>query len=151
MKENIFKPLGMNNTFVYSDKIYSQKKPIAVGYNIRRVPYENYYLDNVVGDKGICSNVLDLSKFDLALRNNTLVPKSLILDAYTPKSKRKNYGYGWRISYINNKKIVYHKGWWRGYRSYFIRSIEDGKSIIITTNKVERKFLSIKKLIGLIS
>ena len=59
-------------------------------------------------------------------------------DAFTPGSpkisKRKdNYGFGWRIK-AERVNTVYHYGWWKGFRTYFIRDLYQEKTIIVLTN-----------------
>ena len=49
--------------------------------------------------------------------------------AFSPKNKtfkgNQNYGYGFRLKdHKEYGKIVYHTGWWKGFRSYFIKVIE---------------------------
>jgi CubicO group peptidase (beta-lactamase class C family) len=49
----------------------------------------------------------------------------------------RNYGFGWRINKQNpEKQIVYHSGWWRGFRTFFMRNLTDHNAIIVLTNTV---------------
>ena len=137
LKKNIFDPLKMDHTFLYTPDNF-KKYDAATGYKNKRRPYSPFYLDGVYGDKGLFSTVGDLYKFDLGLRIGLLLNDKTKIDSYTNRSRkyRKPYGLGWRIGEYNGKKLIYHHGWWRGFKSYFIRSIDDGKTIIVLTNNL---------------
>ena len=48
----------------------------------------------------------------------------------------KKYGFGWRIRISEDqKKEVYHYGWWRGFRTYFIREMTDKMTVISLNNR----------------
>jgi CubicO group peptidase (beta-lactamase class C family) len=98
----------------------------------------NYYLNGVMGDKGIYSSIEDLYKFSKALDKGTLVRKSTLDEAFAPGSpsywKRKdNYGFGWRIK-EDRDSTIYHFGWWKGFRTYFIRDMKNHRTLIALTN-----------------
>ena len=46
-----------------------------------------------------------------------------------------------------NEKIVYHNGWWKGFRAYFVRRIEREQTVIILTNVKRGPFLKVVDLI----
>lgn len=145
VKMEIFRPLQMENSFVYSmndDSIvpsYIDKGATGYryqGWRLRRV--RNDYLNGIVGDKGIYSTVEDLYKFDEALYSQTFISDSTLHEAFTPGSpdywrRRDNYGYGWRIK-TSMDSCVYHYGWWKGFRSFFIRDMKKEKTIIVLSN-----------------
>lgn len=146
VKERIFDPLGMDHSFIYNmngdTSIPAYITPGVPGYYYRRwrlVKERNEYLNGVMGDKGVYSNVEDLYKWDQALYNNTLVGDSTLRLAFTPGSpsywKRKDdYGFGWRIR-KSEDSTVYHYGWWKGFRNFYIRDMKQEKTIIVLTNK----------------
>ncbi|MCK5782625.1 MAG: beta-lactamase family protein [Flavobacteriales bacterium] len=151
LEDNIFKPLDMDHTFLYTKKSF-EENDAATGYKTKRRPYSPFFLDGVHGDKGLYSSVGDLFKLDRALRDGKLLSDSTIAEAYTNRSKsyRKPYGLGWRLDEYNGKKIIYHHGWWRGFRSYFVRSIEDDKTIIVLTNMINGSKLNNDILLDLL-
>jgi len=139
MRENIFEPLGMNDTEVYNKTEEPLNHNTVKGYIRWRRKADNTYLNGVVGDKGIYSTVMDLYKFDRALAHHIQIPSEEINKAFIPYHKdlypNDNYGYGWRINSLpGGGKIVHHTGWWKGFRSYFIRSLKDNKTIIVLSN-----------------
>ncbi len=144
--ERIFKPLKMHDSFVYNmrdDTIVSLyvEKGIPGYYHKgwRWREMTNEYLNGVMGDKNIYTSVEDLFKFDRALDNFTLIPDSIINEAFEPGSpkywKRKNnYGFGWRIK-EDRENTVFHFGWWKGFRTFYIRDMKYQKTLIVLTNK----------------
>ncbi len=95
--------------------------------------------DGVHGDKGIYSTAEDLLKWDQSWYDNTLLKASTIQLAYkgqTRGSSGKDYGLGWRTKDLeNDKRLVYHNGWWHDYNIVFKRFIDDSLTIIILCNK----------------
>ncbi len=146
VKTRIFEPLKMKNSFVYN----MRKDSVVPLYIDEGVPgyyrrgwhwrkMTNEYLNGVVGDKNIYTSVGDLYKYDRALDNFTLLPDSVIREAFKGGSpsywKRKNnYGFGWRIK-ENMDSTVFHFGWWKGFRTFYIRDMKHQKTLIVLTNK----------------
>jgi len=147
MEEYVFKPARMNNSLILDvpgDSLLSSYIEGAgvPGHDARRKGYimvKNDYLNGVKGDKIMYSTVRDLYKFDKALNYNLLVSKETLEEAFYPgsprnKSKKDNYGFGWRIR-GNADSTVYHYGWWKGFRSFFLRDMKQQKTLIVLTNK----------------
>ena len=145
-EEKIFKPLNMTDSFVYNmndDSLVPNNIHRGVtGYRYRgwRIVREsNDYLNGVMGDKGVYSSVEDLFKFDQAMYNETLVSDSTLREAFesgSPKywKRRNNYGFGWRIK-EREDSTVFHYGWWKGFRTFYIRDMKTQKTIIVLSNK----------------
>lgn len=156
MKEEVFDPIGMKNTLVYRKKkgVDRNIPNEAVGYVGKYKRAEDTYLNGVVGDKGIYSTTEDLLLFDKALREGAPLSLTSLDTAYIPRNEfrknKDNYGYGWRIrETADDKQVIYHTGWWKGFRSYFIRDIETGSTIIVLTNVKRGPFLSTDALLNL--
>lgn len=144
MREQLFEPLGMTRSYIYSlrgvDRLSTYVDTEVQGHEmLRRGPRraQDDYLNGVIGDKGLFSTVDDLFKFHLALEYNLLLPDSIQQEAFVPGSphwKRDgNYGFGWRMN-RNHPGVVFHFGWWKGYRTYFIRDLEKRRTLIVLTN-----------------
>lgn len=154
LQKNIFEPAGMKNTTVYvpGKSIINQLN----GYNGKGNFIEDSYLNGATGDKGIYTTSEDLLKFDRALRNNELLSAKTQTLAYTPTSKEReekgkdNYGFGWRLKNSHNGyQIVYHTGWWKGFRGNFIRNLSKDITIITLDNIKRGLFLSLEMLMDL--
>jgi CubicO group peptidase (beta-lactamase class C family) len=155
MKKNIFEPSGMTHTVVYDRENKEELISPTIGYNGAYNPEMDIYLNGVVGDKGIYSNVHDMLKFDQALYNRTLLADStvqlMMQDHNEQQNNGQNYGYGFRI-YPESEvgRIIFHTGWWEGYRTYFIRIPESRKTVVVFTHIKRGKFLDIRELAYLI-
>ena len=150
MKEEVFQPLEMFDSVVYRNGSIAKGNGVT-GYDKRGRVSENSYLNGVVGDKGIYSSVEDLFKWDQAMYQGKLVSRETLTEAFIPAHpdlrNYDNYGFGWRIDASDPKnKVVYHAGWWKGFRSYLIRKLGEQKTIIVLTNNIRRNHLGIRLL-----
>ncbi|MCK5458026.1 MAG: serine hydrolase, partial [Melioribacteraceae bacterium] len=150
----VFDKIGMNNTTIYDKTSSLENKEPVIGYVNWRRKAGNTYLNGVVGDKGIYSTVEDMNKFSLAIFENYFFTNDEINIAYQLFNKElykhDNYGYGWRINMLpDSSKVVYHTGWWKGFRSYYIRSLKDEKTIVVLSNNSRTGRISSGKLMDL--
>lgn len=140
MKEHVFDPAGMKHTNVYSKADYEKIPTDVVGHDKvwRRSVVQNFH-DGPVGDKGIYSTVEDLFLFDRALREGRLINQSWQDSAYAPHNKKSikevfNYGFGWRTFEQGKDHIVYHTGWWHGFKNLFVRDLKNDITIVLLSN-----------------
>jgi CubicO group peptidase (beta-lactamase class C family) len=151
----IFKPLGMNNTFVATTKndLFNRNKTAGYQWN-RRIPKD--YYDDVVGDKGIYSTIGDLFRWYRALNGNCVLQKKTLQEAFIPRSFEKkgakNYGYGFRMMLDENNQpeFIYHSGWWKGYNTMFWFSPKDEYVIIMLGNKYNKTVYRVKELVDIL-
>jgi CubicO group peptidase (beta-lactamase class C family) len=153
MDVNIFKPLGMKNTWVNTSGTERRNK--TLGYNGLGKPETDTYADDVFGDKGIYSTVEDMFKWDQALYSEKLLKKNTIEEAFIGYSNehkgKRNYGYGWRmIDDGKNPKMIYHNGWWHGYNSLFLRRPSDKTTIIVLSNKYNRSAYQVQGVLAIL-
>lgn len=144
MREQVFLPLGMEHSYIYSLRGVTQLStyvdtPVQGHDLLRRGARraQEDYLNGVVGDKVMYSTVDDLYRFSEAIDCQLFLPDSIQQEAFKPGSpqwkKGENYGFGWRMS-EKHPGVVYHFGWWKGYRTFFIRDVEKGRVLIVLTN-----------------
>ena len=144
LKENIFKPLEMNNTGTYYDKM---EEDYAIGYmgitELTPVHEDEIVLKIAYGAGNILSTVNDLYKWDRALQTEKLVKKETLdmifdIQEKMPESDMytfDGYGFGWFIE--NNPelgKIVSHGGNTLSYSAQLSKYVDKDITIIITTN-----------------
>lgn len=139
----IFEPLGMNHSFVFVSEGQHDEhmgSVIAQGHErsgryMRVIPYD--HLDGISGDKGIFSCMEDLLKWDNAITHHKLVSEETINQAFERGRLRSgyalNYGFGFRIRKEDQVDIPYHNGWWRGFRTSYVR-LPDQTLIVILNN-----------------
>lgn len=143
VKNHIFTPLKMTNSFIsYPEQIW-EKSNRTFGFYPNRQMYVNDRFDGAFGDKGAYSTVEDMFKFDRALYPNILLKDETLQLAFTNNildmRSSKKYGLGFRLREDqNNQKIIYHNGWWHGYRTAFHRRESDNSCVIILSNRLDR-------------
>ena len=152
IRQEVYQPAGMKTT---NDRFLKKpSKAVVKGHNKWGRPISKYR-NHVVGDKGLWANAKDLYRFDQALRKGRLLADSTLKEAYSPQHRdlyqHDNYGFGWRIDRSDpNDRVVWHNGWWKGFRTYFIRLLERDATIIALNNTTRGSFLNKQKLIGLL-
>jgi CubicO group peptidase (beta-lactamase class C family) len=151
LQQQFFTPLKMTNSRVFSlaDTLTT---PPSFDWKGRLIPFN--FLDAAYGDKNIYTTPRDLMLWDRALNSGKLFTPETLVQAYAPYSNEKpgvkNYGLGWRMNiYPNNKKIIFHNGWWHGNNAVFIRLLEDSATIIVVGNKFTRAIYSANQLANL--
>jgi CubicO group peptidase (beta-lactamase class C family) len=144
VKTKIFKPLGMNNTFFFTDKVKNEYRHMTKGYTMDWRPVLSDPFDGVLGDKGVYSTTTDMLLFAKAYFGGKLFNQKLLQEATSPHSKEEhegNYGYGWRMKNFqegNPEKLIYHNGWWHGYRNAFQHRLKDNTHLIILSNRLNK-------------
>ncbi len=140
MQENIFGPADMKNSFICYHPP-STRKNVVLAYRRGRTRYIGIpptVNDGSYGDKGVYSNTYDLYLWNQALISGKLISRETLLKAGTPLMLRNkyriNYGFGFRIKDIDEKRIMYHHGRWNGFRTSLWLYPKAGSSIIILNN-----------------
>lgn len=147
MKDSLFTPLGMTDSYVFSLADTGRYVP---SYKNNNVPYRIEKLDCIYGDKNVYSTVRDMFLWDRALQEGIYVNQASQTLAYQPYSFETksfhNYGLGWRLLNSPTEEIVYHNGWWHGNNTVFTRYIKDSATIIVLGNRYNRNIYQAKKL-----
>jgi CubicO group peptidase (beta-lactamase class C family) len=149
MKELVFEPLEMKNSFILE---YDQNRDsISQSYNPGMVKYPFDYLDAVYGDKNMYSTVRDIFNMDRGTYCDTFLSVSArneMFKGYSYENKgSKNYGLGIRM--VEEKKktpYFYHTGWWHGNTTCYATLREDTVCIIALSNVFDRRVYRINLL-----
>lgn len=152
MKQMIFEPLGMKNTFVMDYE--KDRKNVAPSYKGNKVEIGMDFLDAVYGDKNIYSTPRDLLKLDRARAASTFLEPELLKQVYTGYSNEhkglRNYGLGIRMTqWKTGQTLYYHNGWWHGNTSSYVTLRKENVTIISLSNKFSRNPYNIRKLSAL--
>jgi CubicO group peptidase (beta-lactamase class C family) len=146
MKDSVFTPLGMTNTFIFTKKDIPNFNPSYMGQTPQRV--EKF--DCVYGDKCVYSTVRDMLQWDKALYEGNFVSKPTLDMAFKGYSNEhrgeRNYGLGWRLLIGPSETIVYHNGWWHGNNTVFTRLVKDSATLIILGNKFNKNIYAAHKI-----
>ena len=148
MAETIFKPLGMENTFIFNEKSIEKYTP---SYNAKMQPYRLEKYDCIYGDKNVYSTVRDMYLWDKALTEGKFLAPATLEMAYEPRSPLNkyyhNYGLGWRVlAKPNEERLIYHNGWWHGNNTVFTRLISETATIIILGNRFNKSIYKGKEI-----
>ncbi|MFD2872678.1 serine hydrolase [Mucilaginibacter ximonensis] len=160
LRDNIFAPLGMNNTLALTadmPKALNRTVPhTLVDERLSAVPYGQ--LDNMAPAMSICSSVNDMSKWVMAQLNNgkvgarQVIPEGAILATRQPQdyvgsirhingeTNYELYSLGWFLQDYAGHRIVMHDGGVTGYVSSVTLVPQDHLGIVILTNTDANSF-----------
>jgi CubicO group peptidase (beta-lactamase class C family) len=152
MKQNVFIPASMMHTNVYSKAVYDKIPVDVVGHDRGQWRYSvaQNFLDGPVGDKGVYSTIADLFLFDRALRAGRLLKQATLDSAYVPRNPMLHghfsYGYGWRTFTAPGQEVIYHTGWWHGFRHIYLRDMKNDITIVLLSNLANGSLLKLDDL-----
>lgn len=147
IRENILKPLSLNNTGFLSDEVIIKNK--AIGYEKIEKFGDNYESEKSIDTEGsliasageMYSTVEDLYKWEEGLYSGKIINKQSLKEMLTPNSG--DYGYGWFIDEnTKGNKSITHGGSLPGYTSDVKRNIDKKYLIIILSNRNEDPYVN---------
>ncbi|MEO8172496.1 MAG: serine hydrolase [Sediminibacterium sp.] len=139
LEENIFKPLGMNNSSYASESRMIKNR--AAGYTqgekgIENASYINMGKPYAAG--AILSTVMDLFTWNQAMQSNKLLKKESFARALTRykllDGTEVNYGYGWRMGYVLESPNTWHGGLVNGFFSMAMYLPKEDVYVVVLTN-----------------
>jgi CubicO group peptidase (beta-lactamase class C family) len=138
LKTNIFEPLEMKHSYVYSFENDSIKENQLDGYRLyrgwRHIKIRSTVNDAIVGDKNVYTNAEDLFKWTLGLNTGRLLTKESLDLMYskgeTVYGREVPYGFGFRIK-TRGPQSIYHHGKWNGFSTGLTKYLEDDLVIIV--------------------
>ncbi|CAA7195383.1 serine hydrolase domain-containing protein [Chryseobacterium potabilaquae] len=152
MKEMVFTPLKMNNSYIFQEKdIPTSAQSFYYGGN-KLYPLDR--LDLIYGDKNVYTTPRDLYNFSKAMFSKNFLKPELMQMIFTPYSNEKagmnNYGLGFRMKIFDNgEKLTYHNGWWHGTNSVFAHLLKSKVTIVAIGNKYSNRVYTALALSGL--
>jgi CubicO group peptidase (beta-lactamase class C family) len=135
LEQNVFEPLGMDNTVAYQSGV-STVSNRAYGYTVENgeVSFSDQSTTSaVLGDGGIYTSVLDYFKWDQALYTDKLLPQSALDQMWT--ANLGDYGFGWRVDTVDGHRRLHHDGSTSGFRNYVIRYPDDRMTVLVLSNR----------------
>jgi CubicO group peptidase (beta-lactamase class C family) len=138
LKNNIFEPLEMHNSYVYSYENDSIRKNQLDGYRLyrgwRHLKINSTVNDAIVGDKNVYTTAEDLFKWTLGLNSGRLLTKESLSLMYTKGEtvygREIPYGFGFRID-TREQKSIYHHGKWNGFSTGLTKYLDDDLVVIV--------------------
>lgn len=136
--QEIFRPLNMRQSFVYSFGQDSVREGQLSGYRLYRRRWHaaipGTVNDAVVGDKNIYSTTEDLLKWVEGLNSGRLISEESLQEMYTKGTTKYNrkvpYGFGFRIKETEEQKVIYHNGRWNGFSTSLMQYPEEDLVVI---------------------
>jgi CubicO group peptidase (beta-lactamase class C family) len=156
----IFAPLHMDRTLVYQNGI-NEISNRAYGNTKDQHSFketDQSATSATLGDGGVYSNLDDLSKWDDALRNHTLLNTDEMRSALTPvkladgsqprwpaipdddnlaPGKSVSYGFGWFLDPDKDRARMWHTGGTMGFRTIIQRFTADNLTIVLLCNRTD--------------
>jgi CubicO group peptidase (beta-lactamase class C family) len=137
MRREIFEKCGMTHTSFYHPLDTLPNQSFAFNYRKKQVGTDVF--DIIYGDKGIFSTTNDMLLFSKNLFSGKLLPS--LNQAIKPKVYTKYgqfYGYGFRINPNMGDTIIFHNGWWHGFRTAFHYRKSDKTTIVVLSNRLDK-------------
>jgi len=135
LRDNIFRPLGMDDTGYDHHEIVLKNR--ASGYEfpgdvMSNTPYLDMSIPHAAG--ALYSTVVDLYKWDRALYTDKLLSKADRARMFTPF--KGGYAYGWMIGEAAGHTTIRHSGGINGFTTDIGRFPDDDACVILLTNYV---------------
>ncbi|HKY27866.1 MAG TPA: serine hydrolase domain-containing protein [Pyrinomonadaceae bacterium] len=140
LAERVFKPLGMTEARVISESDIVPHR--AAGYRLAGGELKNQEWVspsmNTTADGSLYLTVLDMVKWDAALRTGRLLKPPTLEQMWRPVSigggRSRPYGFGWHTDVMRGHRVVHHGGAWQGFKSYIVRLPDDKLTIVFFVN-----------------
>ncbi len=158
LQERMFAPLKMDRTLVF-EKGKNEVANRAYGHSKKEsafVETDQSSTSATQGDGGIYSNLEDLSKWDDALRNHTLLSEKEFVPAITPaklptgaeaklaedvpqslRGSANAYGFGWFLNLQDAHPLMWHYGDTMGFKTAIFRYTRDNVTVIVLCNRTD--------------
>jgi CubicO group peptidase (beta-lactamase class C family) len=144
LREKIFEPLGMSQTYYGSATRVLPKR--AQGYDALDGEFQNAeYLSMTLpyAAGSLLSTVDDLAKWDRALEGTVLLRRSSLEKWWNPfalpNGESAHYGYGWGLSEYEGRRVVSHGGGINGFTCQLLRIPEERLFVVVLTNRNDEK------------
>lgn len=160
LHDRIFEPLHMTSTLAY---IHGKNSPPERAYGHTKdgngfVEADQSPTSATLGDGGVYSNLVDMAKWDSALRNDVLLSQqemkagrlaTRLVDGSEPHwptqpgddnlnpGKPVSYGYGWFLDPYQGRARMWHSGTTQGFRTVIERFTKDDLTVIILCNRTD--------------
>lgn len=141
LKENIFVPLGMEQTEAFENGI-NEVPNRAYGYTgsgTRFSRTDQSITSAVLGDGGVYTSIKEYALWDAALYGSSIVRPDTLAKMFDPgrlnNGTRINYAMGWSIDTWNGTRRVSHTGSTIGFRSAVLRFPEKKLTVVVLVNR----------------
>ena len=141
LQQEIFEPFGMEHSLVEDRWAIIENRVAPYKYvNNKIINGRRDYQHELPSHFGILSTITDLTKWEIALRDNSIVSSSSLGEMWTPAVLNNgndaltwgvNYGYGWMLGDVRGHKYAEHGGF---SGTHDLHLIDKKLSVIVLTN-----------------
>jgi CubicO group peptidase (beta-lactamase class C family) len=154
MRDEIFAPAGMVDTFIYdspaSVPVHSDHPcNNALGYEFKNKAWveswgtvpARHETHLEVGDGAVWSNLADMAHWDAAIRaNKFLTPDTMrrvLMPSRTADGKTNPYGLGWALFMTRSGRVggFGHAGYWGGFRTDYHNDFAGDHTVVVLSNR----------------
>ena len=148
LAEKIFRPAGMMSTYPINTRAPLPNR--ARGYADNDTLKEADQRRALVPSGGFLSTVIDLAKWDALLDSDSFLSEATRRQMWTPVTLNNGttypYGLGWELDGpVLGRRVVRHGGSVLGFRSEFVRFVDDRLTIIMLMNLHDVDWQSIRR------
>ena len=147
LDKEIFVPLNMENSSFWN--LFTKQGKLSnrvQGTNGKRLN-DYSWMDGVSGDGSVFLSIEDFLKWDRALKNHTLIPRSKFDKALVPFVSSKGdttfYGFGWSLS--KQGTSISHGGSWLGAVTYIYRKLDTDAMFVLLESSTSKYSYAIRK------
>ena len=156
LHQRVFAPLKMSSTLLFENG-KNEVPDRAYGHSLKNGALketDQSPTSATQGDGGVYSNLADLSRWDDALRNHTLLGEADFAPAVTPRAlpagaerklaedvpaslrgQARGYGFGWFLDLDDAHPLMWHYGDTVGFKSVILRYTRDQITVIVLSNR----------------
>ncbi len=138
LRTRIFNPLKMNLTADRDPQFIIKNRATGYEWENGKLVGRDYNLTDLFSAGAIVSTISDMAKWDIALRDETLLKKESKDQVWKPFTltggKENPYGFGWNIGEFRGQRLLSHGGQTAGFASNISRYTDAGLDIIVLTN-----------------
>ncbi len=144
-KTQLFERLGMDRTQYYNlaNPVNISERALCYGKEDNTFqPVDGFFMNGVMGDGAVYTNLLDYQRYDQILRNDSILSEKIYELIWKPgeievgNSERPvYYASGWFVD--ENKEDSSHSGGWFGTSTYVYRGLTNGLTIVVFCNATE--------------
>jgi CubicO group peptidase (beta-lactamase class C family) len=145
MRENVFKPAGMQDSLIHDHTEpvvprrvlgYSQNEA-GDGFDLN----DDDPLNGITGSGSQFSPLDDFFHWDQALYGEALVRQATLKEGFTrgktSDGAEFDYGFGWRLDSYRGQRRIAHGGSWVGFRTAISRYPDIGLTVVVLMNFAE--------------
>jgi CubicO group peptidase (beta-lactamase class C family) len=142
LDRRIFRPLGMRSARIISEADIVSHRAAGYRLNAGRLKNQEWVspMVNTTADGALYFSILDLARWDAALRTERLLKRSTLEEMWAPvrlangEPNPEGYGLGWVAEASHGQRVVRHAGQWQGFSSSIVRFPEDGLTVALLAN-----------------